>query len=148
MNSTIFWDITPCSPSSLNRRFGGTYRLHLQDWKNKLSKQPVRKPFIFTTQKMETICSSETSVNTQRSTWSYIPEDGNLRCSNLTFIYSSWCWHAYKPTNSFTLHAPGCIIYILLHYYLHVYENLYVGPQKAGMNGRCFMCVFLHDIEQ
>jgi hypothetical protein len=29
MKSIIFWDMTPCSPSSSNRRFGGTYRLHL-----------------------------------------------------------------------------------------------------------------------
>jgi hypothetical protein len=28
--STIFWDITPCSPLSVIQRFGGTYRLHLQ----------------------------------------------------------------------------------------------------------------------
>jgi hypothetical protein len=27
---TTFWDITPCSPLKVNRRFGGTYRLHLQ----------------------------------------------------------------------------------------------------------------------
>jgi hypothetical protein len=27
---TVFWDITPCSPLSVNRRFVGTYRLHLQ----------------------------------------------------------------------------------------------------------------------
>jgi hypothetical protein len=26
----IFWDITLCSPLSVNRRFGGTYRLHPQ----------------------------------------------------------------------------------------------------------------------
>jgi hypothetical protein len=25
---TAFWDITPCSPLKINRRFGGTYRLH------------------------------------------------------------------------------------------------------------------------
>jgi hypothetical protein len=30
MKSSIFWDITPCSPMNFNRRFGGTYRLHLQ----------------------------------------------------------------------------------------------------------------------
>jgi hypothetical protein len=30
INSTIFWDITPYSPLRVNRRFGGTYRLHLQ----------------------------------------------------------------------------------------------------------------------
>jgi hypothetical protein len=31
MKSIIFWDVTPCSLLSCNRRFGGTYRLHLQD---------------------------------------------------------------------------------------------------------------------
>jgi hypothetical protein len=30
LKSTIFWDITPCSPLKVNRRFGGTCRLHLQ----------------------------------------------------------------------------------------------------------------------
>jgi hypothetical protein len=30
LKNTIFWDIRPCSPLSVNRRFGGTYRLHLQ----------------------------------------------------------------------------------------------------------------------
>jgi hypothetical protein len=29
MNSIIFRDMTPCSPLSFNRRFGGTHRLHL-----------------------------------------------------------------------------------------------------------------------
>jgi hypothetical protein len=41
MKSTIFWDITPCSPLSVNRRFGGTYRLHLHGRKNKLGKEPA-----------------------------------------------------------------------------------------------------------
>jgi hypothetical protein len=43
MKSTIFWDITPCSPLSVNRRFRGTYRLHLQGQRNKFSKKPVSK---------------------------------------------------------------------------------------------------------
>jgi hypothetical protein len=30
MNSTIFWDITLCSPLKVNRRFGKKYRLHLR----------------------------------------------------------------------------------------------------------------------
>jgi hypothetical protein len=38
MKSTILWDITQYSQLSVNRRFGGTYRLHLQGRKNKLSK--------------------------------------------------------------------------------------------------------------
>jgi hypothetical protein len=29
MNVAIFWDIAPYSPN-MNRRFGGTYRLHVQ----------------------------------------------------------------------------------------------------------------------
>jgi hypothetical protein len=39
MKSTILWDITPCSLLSVNRRFRGIYRLHLQGRKNKLSKK-------------------------------------------------------------------------------------------------------------
>jgi hypothetical protein len=31
IKSIIFWDITPCRPLNFNWRFGGTYRLHLQD---------------------------------------------------------------------------------------------------------------------
>jgi hypothetical protein len=38
---------------------------------------------------MEAICSSETSVDTQRTTWSYIPEDctfHNHRCENICYM--------------------------------------------------------------
>jgi hypothetical protein len=31
MKSPIFWDITPCSPLKVNRRFGGIYRLNFHD---------------------------------------------------------------------------------------------------------------------
>jgi hypothetical protein len=40
----FYWDITPCSSLSVNRRFGGTYRLHLQRRRNKSSKKPASKP--------------------------------------------------------------------------------------------------------
>jgi hypothetical protein len=30
IKNTIFWDIAPCNPLSVNRRFGGTYGFHLQ----------------------------------------------------------------------------------------------------------------------
>jgi hypothetical protein len=33
MKSSIFWDITTCSPLKVNRRLGGTSRLHLQSRK-------------------------------------------------------------------------------------------------------------------
>jgi hypothetical protein len=42
MKSIIFWDMMPCSPLSCARRFGGTYRLHLQDRRNRFSK-PANK---------------------------------------------------------------------------------------------------------
>jgi hypothetical protein len=31
MKSTVFWDITPCSPLKVNKRFGGRYLLYVQD---------------------------------------------------------------------------------------------------------------------
>jgi hypothetical protein len=55
MKSTIFWDITPSS----SRRF--------------------LAQLIFWILKMKAICWSETSVDTQRTTRCYIPEDGTLR---------------------------------------------------------------------
>jgi hypothetical protein len=39
----LFWDMKRCSPSSFNRRFGGTYRLHLKGRRNKFSKKPASK---------------------------------------------------------------------------------------------------------
>jgi hypothetical protein len=54
VKSTIFWDITPCSPLNVNRHFGGTYRLHLQGRKQIQQEISV----------MEAICSSESSVDT------------------------------------------------------------------------------------
>jgi hypothetical protein len=41
MNDTIFWYITPCGLLSVDRSFGGTYRLHLQGRKNEVSKKPA-----------------------------------------------------------------------------------------------------------
>jgi hypothetical protein len=38
MKSIIFWNMVPCSPLSFNRRFRGTYRLHLQGRRNRFSK--------------------------------------------------------------------------------------------------------------
>jgi hypothetical protein len=41
LKRTVFWDITPCSPLTVNWCFGGTFRLHLQGRENKLSKKAV-----------------------------------------------------------------------------------------------------------
>jgi hypothetical protein len=47
MKSTIFWDITPCSLLSVNRRFGGTYSLHLQGALNGLHGVIYQKMVLF-----------------------------------------------------------------------------------------------------
>jgi ABC-type uncharacterized transport system ATPase subunit len=41
VKSTIFWDITPCNPFRVNRRFGEIYSLLLQGQKNKFSEKPA-----------------------------------------------------------------------------------------------------------
>jgi hypothetical protein len=86
MKSIIFWDVTPCSLLSCNRRFGGIYRLHLQGRINKFSLPPacllVLAEIISSTLTMEAICSSETSVATQQTTRRHIPEDDTLPVKN------------------------------------------------------------------
>jgi hypothetical protein len=78
MKSTIFWDITPCSPLKINGRFGGTYRLHLQLYLPSAFTL-VSCSAYFSTMKMEAACSSQTSINFQRNTRRYIPEDITLQ---------------------------------------------------------------------
>jgi hypothetical protein len=62
MNTYIFWDITPCSPLKVNRRFGGTFHL-----KSKPSRKPaelcpachlISNSACTSTLKRETTCSS------------------------------------------------------------------------------------------
>jgi hypothetical protein len=60
MKSIIIWDMTPCSPLPL----ATCLLVGLLDFSSTL--------------KMEAICSSETSVDTQRTTRRHIPEDDTL----------------------------------------------------------------------
>jgi hypothetical protein len=70
MKSSVFWDITPCSPLKVNRRFGGTYGLHIQgpklsqarNQREAGSKQSYCLAYS-STLKMEATCSSETSID-------------------------------------------------------------------------------------
>jgi hypothetical protein len=74
--STIFWDITPCSPLKVNPR-SEEHRLHLQG--RKISLPPaftlVSCSAYSSTLKIEAICFSETSVDFQRTTRQYIPKE-------------------------------------------------------------------------
>jgi hypothetical protein len=59
--SIIFWDMTPCSPLGVNRRFGGTYRLHLQGRRNRFGKKLSSKQVAST-------CFITTDVKTSNPT--------------------------------------------------------------------------------
>jgi hypothetical protein len=90
MKSTIFWDITLCSLLNVNRRFRGIYHLHFQGRRisQTRNQHEALLATCFTlvsclayswTLKMEVICSSETSVDIQWTTWRYIPEGSTLQ---------------------------------------------------------------------
>jgi hypothetical protein len=93
MKNAVFWDVAPCI-SCVKRRFGGTYRLHLQGRKIRVRgtnvcrwlQTPSEEPEYLSTLKMETIRSSETSVHTT-STRCPIPEDGILHYRHCTHFF-------------------------------------------------------------
>jgi hypothetical protein len=105
LKSSIFWDITPCSPLKVNRRFGGTRTLHFQGRRiSQTSKSLLATCFhagffwlILRPWRWGATCSSETSVDFQRATRRYIPEYislHNRRCENLkSYIYLFWLLH-------------------------------------------------------
>jgi hypothetical protein len=45
LKSIIFWDVTPCNLLICNRRFGGTYRLHLQG-RREFQQEPACKQVV------------------------------------------------------------------------------------------------------
>jgi hypothetical protein len=81
MKSSIFADITPCNLQKVNRRFGGTCRLHLQHVSggdhSKLCLSPTFTLVSFlansSTLKMEATRSSETSVYFQTNYMAIYP---------------------------------------------------------------------------
>jgi hypothetical protein len=95
MKSSIFWDITPCGPFKVNRSFGGTCRLHLQGLRISQERNQRESglclPPAFTlvsclayssTLETEETCSSKMSVDFQRATRRYVPQNlSRLRLS-------------------------------------------------------------------
>jgi hypothetical protein len=105
MKSSIFWDITPCSPS---RRFGGACRHHLQG--RRISQARHQRESRWQAQlclphsltlKVKVTCSSETSVDFQRTTRRCILEDRSIhnhRCENLKCYLSAVVHKTYYLT--------------------------------------------------
>jgi hypothetical protein len=76
MKSTIVWDIMPYSPLKINRRFGGTSRLHLQG--RRISRARNQRESRWKALNVEAIRYAETLVDIKRTTPRYIPEDGTF----------------------------------------------------------------------
>jgi hypothetical protein len=89
---------------------------------------------IFSTWKIEAICSSESSVDTPRTTRRYIPENGTLhnhRCANLNSYMVISFEHRFLPEllyRSVTLRVLYLLfgsdntIYLSIYYILQVYN--------------------------
>jgi hypothetical protein len=76
MKRSAFWDIMPCSPLKVNRRFG-------KNVASIFSKKPAQREG--SSKQSSAVCSSETPINFQRTTRCYIPEDKILHnhgCEN------------------------------------------------------------------
>jgi hypothetical protein len=43
MKNPVFWDIPPCSGVKVYRHFGGTYCLHLHDWRISSSRNQCQR---------------------------------------------------------------------------------------------------------
>jgi hypothetical protein len=105
---------TPCSSLKVNRRFGGTCRLNLQGWRTGKQETRVKQIASRDQLEMEETCYSETSVDIQRTTRRYIPEDRTLhnhRCENLnSYMYYNasfqglkWSGDSVAPTSKFLI---------------------------------------------
>jgi hypothetical protein len=79
---SVFWDITPCSPLKFNWRFERTCRLCLPPLLATRFSLVSCLSYSLTLI-MEAICSSEASVDLQRTPRRYIPEDRTLYDSKI-----------------------------------------------------------------
>jgi hypothetical protein len=83
MKSSISWDITQCSPLSVNRRYGVTCSALLATCFRLVSCLAYSS-----TLKMDATCSSKTSVDFQRTTRCYISENKTLHKGHCSLIMS------------------------------------------------------------
>jgi hypothetical protein len=85
-------DMTPCSPLKVNRRFGGTRRLHLEGLRTSRARNQREHRW----QSLEAICSSETSVDFQRTTRCHIiaivlfVTKGTTESTNMPSLWGEW----------------------------------------------------------
>jgi hypothetical protein len=129
--STIFWDITPYSPLSTDVsevHIASIFMVeNISSARNQRECRWQACWTYFSTLKMEAICSSEMSGDTQRTTWRYIPEDYTLhnhRCENLeSYILSRGCGDYIRRVLDWQLdlldHTVTQPVYSVLHFTTH-----------------------------
>jgi hypothetical protein len=93
MKNIIFWDMTPCSPLEptdvSEEHIASIFRIEkVSSAGGRLSCWFLAE-LISSTLKMEAICSAETSVDSQRTTWRHIPENDTL-CRPIGY------WNEYR----------------------------------------------------
>jgi hypothetical protein len=88
MQSIIFWDMTLCSALSCTRRFGGTYRLHLQ------GRRIVQQ-------------TSKQAGTTQHTTQRHIPEDDTLLNAMLSAESQLTYQRNMSPPSSVSKNKPS-----------------------------------------
>jgi hypothetical protein len=84
----VFWDIAPYSLLKVSLSFGGIYGLQLRGGKINRTFHVISCSVYSSTPKFEAICSSEISVDFQRTTRRYIAEYNilhNHRCEKFNF---------------------------------------------------------------
>jgi hypothetical protein len=86
IKSSAFWDITPYSSLKVNRRFGGTYRLHLEG-------RRIRN-------QRENRWQAEQLIDFQWTTGRYIPEDRTLHNHSWENLKSNAYFIVTIPLNS------------------------------------------------
>jgi hypothetical protein len=84
MNSSIFWDITPCSRLNFNRRFGGICRLHL-------------------------LGRRISQARNEHVAWLYLPIARSLFLAWLILRPRGWRWHS-SPKRRLTLNGLHWVI--------------------------------------
>jgi hypothetical protein len=122
MKSIIFWDMTPCSPLSCARRFGGTYRLRLQDRRNRFSKPASKQvastpvPFATTPQ----YCSTALFRATYSGTCFLLVQgfkDGPMGTEFQSSTYPLFPY-IYRPSNWLSILLATCLLAGLLNLFL------------------------------
>jgi hypothetical protein len=117
MTNAVFWDVAPWCSFWFNRRLGGTYRLHLQG-----RKIHERGTSVSRCLKMEAIRSSDTSVQSTRSTRRHIPEDGILHSHKIVELTNNRL--------SCSVHGPS------LHF-VHL-NNVLANGKYSEVSNYCF----------